>query len=727
MCFVMSLILALSARFSKNYDEKYGQLDGKKLSIEGHVEDITYKKKDDSKMMVIYLEEGVICYMLSTREPKIGSKVNIRGSVFCFENARNPGQFDSGEYYEIIGIKYGIYGAYLESESKDYSVIRDALYHLRRSCSSKLDEALPENEAAVMKTMLLGEKSELDSEMKELYQRNGIAHILCISGLHISLLGMGLFKILRKCRMMPVPSALLSSIPVFLYGVMTGFGVSAVRAIFMFCMSMAAVLVGRTYDMVTAVSVAALLILAYQPLYIYHSGFVFSFGCIAGIAFLMPTLTSNDVSEKPNWLLKSILSSGCMMVIGMPIYYWFYFQIPVYSSILNFMVIPTMSILVPCGIFLIMAMYIHPGAASVIRAIIVGILRFFDILAKWADEMPFHYLTPGRPELWQVIMYIIVMGAVVFFRKRLKMWLRWVIVLVAMLLLTLRFRPDFETCFIDVGQGDGILVRSFDINLVLPGLGAEHAILVDGGSSDEKEVGKYRIIPFLKYKGVGCLEAVVVTHPDEDHMNGVLELLNEGRLEGIEIKELIFADTIENRDSASNAGIEALSEAAKKEGIRIAFIGRGDEFMLGDAVVKCLSPRPKTSFKDLNESSVVLKITHGIYSELLTGDVQGYAENEMIRQLEEYETGCGEITLLKCAHHGSRNSTPESLLEIVKPKVSVISCGEGNSYGHPHKETLKRLDDVGSLVLRTDRTGEIEINKKGDEIKVKTFIPPPYD
>ena len=206
--------------------------------------------------------ENILCYLREgVPEPEIGSLVILKGTLKNFQQPTNPGQFNAPFYYQILRISFRLNQAEIQVKSDRFYKIAEGLYQLRRKAGSKVDALLPEQEASVMKTMLLGEKGILDEEIKGLYQRNGIAHILAISGLHISMIGMGLYQLLRRAGLKIKLSAILASMIIVLYGMMTGFAVSAIRAIAMFLLQMLAQILGRTYDRITALAVVAVLVL----------------------------------------------------------------------------------------------------------------------------------------------------------------------------------------------------------------------------------------------------------------------------------------------------------------------------------------------------------------------------------------------------------------------------------------------------------------------------------
>lgn len=807
--------------------------------------------------------ENILCYLREdVPEPEIGSLVILKGTLKNFQQPMNPGQFNAPFYYQILRISFRLNQAEIQVKSDRFYKIAEGLYQLRRKAGSKMDALLPEQEASVMKTMLLGEKGILDEEIKGLYQRNGIAHILAISGLHISMIGMGLYQLLRRAGLKIKLSAILASMIIVLYGMMTGFAVSAIRAIAMFLLQMLAQILGRTYDRITALAVAAVLVLVEQPLYLFHSGFQFSFLCVLGISLILPVLGNVRKGKK-------LFEGVALMAVTLPVYLGVFYQIPVYSMFLNFIVLPMMSILMGAGIVMILAAFLCTPLAIPAAWLITGILMVYERLGLFTEKLPYHYWTPGCPAKWQLAVYVAILiiiaalgrtkrKAVLYQRdcihkdcihrrggcakgilqgdmrrhevlqyegsqyegsqhgmaqcnipchevlqyqmsqyersqhgmaqhnipryevsqyeipqyemqnKRIRRiachggkWIStygipvgicWGFLLLGVVILTWRFRPELQVTFLDVGQGDCIFLQTEN--------GASY--LTDGGSSSVSKVGKYRMIPFLKYQGASQIKAVFVSHADSDHYNGIAELLEQAELEGIRVENLVLTDIA---DECRSEGYEELVELAGQNGITVQLLHEGQQLQDGELLFQCLHPSKGYRAEDLNETSMVLLVTYREFSMLLTGDVQGAGEEHLTQELQDWkEPGVTqmqdvirisgeeesmeeesiederiegqieekrpqnkmganhmetELTILKVAHHGSKNSTSEEFLKAANPKLAIISCGEGNRYGHPHEETLERLDkvdvpwfctkDYGAITVTVDDKSRVQV------------------
>ena len=196
---------------------------------------------------------------------KIGQQIVLEGTFALFSTATNPGEFDAQAYYAAKGIGGRVRKAQILAAGEKYSFLREKLYGFRQVLHDRLAEVFPAKEASVMQTLLLGEKEELDAEVKALYQKNGIAHILSISGLHITLLGMGVYRLLKRLGLPVRAAAVGGAMLLLIYGVMVGMSVSASRAIGMYLLQMLGIFVGRTYDMLTGLGLMALLLVLQEP------------------------------------------------------------------------------------------------------------------------------------------------------------------------------------------------------------------------------------------------------------------------------------------------------------------------------------------------------------------------------------------------------------------------------------------------------------------------------
>ena len=656
----------------------------------------------------LFQESKIIIYTDSDLQLHIGNEITARGEVTFFDHARNPGNFDQKQYYRRQNIHAMVWTSDIIVSDPFIWKCRDWLNGLQRNWEKMLTDILGEKEGSTLAAMLLGDKNGMDQEMKDLYQVNGIGHVLAISGLHLSFIGLGIYRFLRKLT----GSYLVGGIGGILflggYILMVGLSVSSVRAFVMFLFRTGADMVGAHYDRKTALATAAVIVLCWRPLYLMDGGFWMSFGACLAVDLVLPVFHGIP--------FQIIWGSLSIQAILLPVTLYYFYEIPVYSVLLNLYVIPLMSVLLFLGLFGSMLYGLSVPEAELVIKLCGGILKLYEKSCKFAMELPGARIVTGQPELWQIAVYYILLAAVISvlkicFSKRntegRKKYL-WISALLIWILgIGLLVHPfgkadTLEVTMLDVGQGDGLFIKG-------PSGGT---YLIDGGSSDVKEVGRYRIEPFLKSKGVGQLDYVFISHGDNDHMNGVEELIERGKL-GIQIGTLVLPV-----QKFWDESLYDLVQKAKKAGISVAIMEPGQSIQEHQMCFSCLQPEETDEIEVGNSASMVLCLQYGAFDMLFTGDVEAEGEERLTQILkEQYADTAWEV--LKVAHHGSKNSSGEAFLRETDPEYALISAGQENRYGHPHAETLERLEQTGCTIRSTQDSGAIFIKVKKNIMTVE--------
>ncbi|MCH5259612.1 MAG: DNA internalization-related competence protein ComEC/Rec2 [Lachnospiraceae bacterium] len=651
--------------------------------------------------------EGVLCYVETGEIPRVGSLVIVQGDYRAFSHATNSGEFDAADYYHILGQQGRLMDSSILAQSRTYDVFRNKMYLAGEYLSLLADACFNAEDASVIKAMLLGEKGTLDADIKELYQQNGIIHILAISGLHLSVIGMGCHKLFRTMRFPKLVNIMLCIGLMYCYGTMTGMGISMLRAYIMFGIHLGAELIGRTYDLLTAVTVAALITLIQQPLYIQHSGFLFSFGAICGIGIFLPAVERNLFGHGK--AEKALLSGAAISISTLPVYLCFYYEFPPYSVFLNLIVIPCMTFVLTGGLITLTtaACSLPLGRAAAYPVHIL--LAFYETCCNLCLRLPDSKWVIGCPKPWQIVLFLVILLGLVVWNQRLSKLHFWQGVLCALLVLTIRLPQGLQITMVDVGQGDCIyLTEDSGIHM-----------LIDGGSSDKSDVAKYQMMPYLKHEGVSYLDAVIVTHPDSDHVSGILEMLEEAEASGITVGCLYLPDVAE---AGRNEEYRKLEAAAWNAGVAVRYLGVGDTFRCRKVMLTCIHPEKGWNEAEPNAYSTVLYLEYRGFTALFTGDLEGDGEKLVRERLNKLSVSAKGITLLKVAHHGSRNSTDEAFLQTVNPQIALISAGRNNRYGHPHEELLGRLEDCGCYIYRTQENGAVTVRVRNGRVKVEEYI-----
>lgn len=253
---------------------------------------------------------------------------------------------------------------------------------------------------------------------------------------------------------------------------------------------------------------------------------------------------------------------------------------------------------------------------------------------------------------------------------------------------------------LDIGQGDCLFLRT-----------KKFTCLIDGGSSDVSSVGKYRIEPFLKSQGVAALDLVFISHGDADHMNGIEEML-ERQEQGIRIQGLVLPPK-----SIWDEKLETLARSAVENKTKVYSMQQGEILRMGSLSLQCIQPEAKSSLTPGNEASMVLSVEYEAFSMLCTGDTEGAGETLLIQNLPKKN-----YTVLKVAHHGSKNSTKDTFLKVCSAPYALISAGRDNRYGHPHEETIQRLQEDGSNIITTQKAGAIMLWTDGEKVQISSYL-----
>ncbi|MEE0468371.1 MAG: DNA internalization-related competence protein ComEC/Rec2 [Blautia sp.] len=650
---------------------------------------------------------------------RCGDKVFVKGRLEEIPLPANLGQFNERVYNYARGIKWYQSGESVQVLEKNFNLFLKWQNKIKEMWIKGISKVVPEDKIGFFESVLLGEKRNLDSSQKILFQIMGCSHILAISGLHLSIMGGGLLKILQRLSVPFWAAGSISMIAMILYGGLTGSGAAVMRAAIMFSVWIGALIWKRTYDFLSSAALACILLLIKSPLYLYDSSFLLSFGAILGLGLVQPAFFSKKMQrgkktlgEKTKKLFMDGIKGGiAVWAVLLPMMMYFFYEISVFGIIINLLVLPTAGILLISGCtgsLLGMCGIISLG--KLVTALALLILEAYISVGKIIQHIPFAMWITGKPALWKCVcyyMFLILLLCVKNCKKSSKrrktfwsgIWIASLLLLCVKLPWEIR-----DITFLDVGQGDCICIHT----------GNRSCFLIDGGSSSVSGVGKYRILPFLKACGIQEIKGIFVSHTDLDHISGIQEILESVPRKETQIKlERLFLSECEEKKEK----LEELEKKGKKAGCKAVYIKKGTKIREGKVQLECLAPDRKDL--ECNEGSQAFCMTKGSLKVLFTGDIEGEGENELFQEIkargEEYD-------VLKVAHHGSKNSTKEEFLEIVNPKASVISCGKDNSYGHPHKELLERLENYTEKMLFTMEEGEIRLTERKNSFCIESRL-----
>ncbi|OGQ27793.1 MAG: DNA internalization-related competence protein ComEC/Rec2 [Deltaproteobacteria bacterium RIFCSPLOWO2_01_FULL_45_74] len=663
-----------------------------------------------------------------------GDRLRFKTSLRLPKDFQNPGAFESSLYFRSQGIdalgfvsdprwitrlpgeQSSGFGAFLEKVRKD----------LRKNVLKNTSES----GGAFILSLLIGERQLLGPEREEAFRKSGVTHILSISGLHVtmvSILFWGLFSFLVALpflsrfvlgfRLMP----LAPLIPLWFYVALAQYPVSALRAGFMASLFLVSLTIWRRLDLLSALALAAFLILAISPLSLFGASFQLSFMAVLFLILFFPRwqkLCQKVPQKVPDslwgrgpkgvwlFLLKLLVDSLAISIITLaalwPILLFHFHEVSIVGLIANAVVIPLVNFLVMPLSFLSVVVLPLWSVAGFFSDITLKVVDWFGSHSGWG-------IFNGAISFWQLVFYY---GAIFLFLIPKEFWAtKWKLA-VSLPLMALVFwggkmpaDGNLKVTFVDVGQGDCAVIQ-------FPN---GKAWVVDGGGikGSDWDIGRFIVAPFLWENGIHKVDTLFLSHPHHDHYKGLGFIVekfgpkilftngdNAPESEDLEWKE--FLSKVEQGKVAIQKVTSALIPI-EEAGVRLEFLTPGSEGTI---------PHFNT-----NDNSIVMRLTFKEVSFLLPGDLMEAGEMLLLESKPNLRS-----SVLKLGHHGSETSTTEKFLSAVDPKYAVISVGAYNSYGMPDQSVIDRLQQKGISVYRTDTQGAITFTTDGHKLETRTFV-----
>lgn len=785
-------------------------LAGVKDSSKQYGKVLVYLNKEEFKDLFDNIQNGDDRIEKNAYGVKVGCLIRISGEPSNFLTPTNQGQFDERTYYvKQLGYKYKVYGKkvdivrsslkYYRADKKIYYWLKRVLYNIKNTLKTQLYKIYNENIAGLISGIILGEKSLIDEKTMNLYQSAGISHILAISGLHITILGMCIYKVLSKMKInVYIKNSIV--IPIIMcYGIMTDFSISTNRAVVMMIIMLMSRFFGRTYDIYTSLALSLVIILMQNPLLIYHSGLLFSYGAIIGIIYVYPALSScicreivkivnrfgiiidegtgeciddnkildiKDIIRKViRYYSDSIIMGISIYLIILPIMINTYHEINILSIFINVIVLALSGILIIlCFITPIINIifnkiaYLTGGAPYVI-------LKIYEVLGKSINNTDVNRIIIAHKPLWQIIIYYCVIIVFIWMVTRkikdgyntnvynvilnqnvlnkndgvkcaynmkgsdnmrcidniiykndksdIKYSLNYIFILILCSIIFIDFSAfsfkakKLNINMLDVSQGDGLCIQT----------PSDKVITVDGGSSDVKDIDKYRLVPFLKYKGIDTIDYAFISHLDTDHISGIQGIISNNTY-GIKVRNVVLPYVSEKNETYSE-----FEKMVNNKGVNVLYFTFNNRIKIDNVTFTCLHPNNEyiPVSETENSYSEVILMSYKQFDMLFTGDVEADGEKIVSNKLKNSIID-KKIDVIKVPHHGSKNSSTEEFIATVNPRFALISAGKNNRYGHPHKETLERYKKINSIIYSTKEIGAISLVTDGEKIDIASRL-----
>ncbi|MFB5250199.1 DNA internalization-related competence protein ComEC/Rec2 [Bacillus mycoides] len=633
-----------------------------------------------------------------------GISCTFKGEVKEPQTARNFHVFDYRNYLYQQKIHFIFDVTYISECQKTSLSLVQWIFLLRQQTISKVTEMFPEQSGAFMNALLFGDRQQMTFEVEEQYQQFGLIHLLAISGSHIVLLMVIMYFVLLRSGVTKETATVCLIVCIPLYMIIAGASPSVVRASITGVLLLVAFMCSVRLSSLDALSMTAICMLIYDPYLIFNIGFQFSFVGSFSLLLSAPILLGRSNGVVRNSIYISIISQ----LASTPILLYHFGYFSPYSIFLNLIYVPFLSIIVlPCSIIILICMPVIPFFAKGIAYVLSLCLTISNDFLSYCESFPFIRLTFGQTPLFLVAIYCFsIVSIFVIWERVITKKILCIVVGVFLFISTCHyvypyFHESGSVTFLDVGQGDAILIRlPYDKGVYLIDTGGALPVKKEAWQQKKHEfsVGHDILVPFLQKEGIKTIDKLIVTHGDADHIGAALDLLSS-----IIVKEVVFG-----RKEQDAVLEKVVKKKALEKSMKISVIGEGEGWRVNEAEFFVLAPKGKE--KGENDSSIVLWARLGGLTWLFTGDLEEEGEKFIVSTYPDLRAD-----ILKVAHHGSKTSSTDPFLSLVQPTVAIISVGERNRYGHPHKEVIERFKKMGIDIWRTDKQGAISYVFNGEK------------
>ncbi|MCF6137990.1 DNA internalization-related competence protein ComEC/Rec2 [Pseudalkalibacillus berkeleyi] len=657
----------------------------------------------------------LVHHSISTKSEKVALQTNLSYGDICqlngtFEQPMETRNFYSFDYKAYLKHTYHIEWIFKSNKlltCRDHVNVLNQLHHFRQGQMIRIKDAFSSQLAPIMNTLIFGDKSDLNDDLIDQYQRLGLIHLLVVSGLHVgTILGM-LYLLLIRLGMTKERGLIVILLMVPVMIIVTGGAPSVIRAGAMAALICILTLLKLKVPVIDQLSYIALGLLVYKPFYVFHIGFQLSFVITVAIVLSNAYLLKNKSS-----IQQLILGSFVAQVASLPIVLWNFHTFSLWSLPLNIIYIPAMTILIlPFVLMTYGAFLIFPSLPlwKWMSYILEKCFAFIHVCMESIEKVPIGKLIIGRPTVVFIIILIIVSLLFLLSLEK-KRYMKWGIISLFVVICFMNIYPQLDkkayVSFLDVGQGDAVVIE-------LPYRKAVYVIDTGGRLSFDKEswqkrksdfnTGKDIVAAYLKARGIHQIDALFLTHGDQDHIGGTLGLIDE-----IAVESVVYVQSTARKQGE----VQLINEIGSRS-IPITYIEQDMKWQFKHVYLHLISPMNVD--QESNNRSLVLYMNVYDQGFLFTGDVE---EERELSLIQHYPTL--NIDILKVAHHGSKTSTSEDFLDHVTPSAAIISVGKNNRYHHPSEDVVKRLNEKGIRTYITAESGAVLVVVSSDMYMIKT-------
>jgi competence protein ComEC len=638
-------------------------------------------------------------YYISSKKEKAelykivpGMTCSVKGELVKPGGMRNPNSFDYQKYLNNNGINWIVDADEITlSSCNKNNHFYYKLLQWRQTSLLKVEKHFPAELIGVAQALLFGEKNNIEENTYEAYQSLGVVHLLAISGLHVGMLTSMIYYLLLRVGITKELSQWLLVGFLCVYIVVTGASSPVIRASGMMIILILTRKYLRSITVLDSFSLIFCIFLFLSPYSIYNVGFQLSF--IVSFALI---LSSKVILQSFTSYIKGLFNVTIIsQLASLPVIIYHYFEFSLVGFFTNLLYVPLFSIIVlPGVIFIFILLGISVPVAMFLLLILRYIITFTDKVSIFISEQSFSEIVLGRPPLVLIIGYVIAIFYLFYCWEKRRLT-RGSILLVFTMCIQLGwnyYSPYGEVVFIDVGQGDSILIDlPYNDGTYLIDTGGNMKFPKEEWEERSKEfsVGKDVVLPVLKSKGIAVVDKLILTHSDLDHIGGAKDII-----QGMLVKEVLISPNSLEKDAMTG-----VMEVTKGRNVKVKEMMSPKSWHTKHGSFQIVSPID-THYEGNNDSIVIYSLMGG-KKWLFTGDLEEKGEKNIMEKFKM------NVDVLKVGHHGSNTSTSEELLDGLEPSIAIISAGVDNRFGHPHSDVLKRLSERNIDVYSTSVHGAV--------------------
>jgi competence protein ComEC len=551
--------------------------------------------------------------------------------------------------------------------------------------------------------MLLGGRAGMEQDQYSDFQKVGIVHLFSVGGMHVAFLLVVVAWLTSLVRLGARGKFWAGIFILLVYGTMVAWPAPVIRAVIMGILGLLAYYSGRENSLLNALAISGLVMLLISPDNLFNLSFQLTMLASWGLIYLFP-LVRERLPYK-GWGWDMLLVPLCAEVAVLPLVAYYFNLFTPISLFTNILITYLAGGAVILGFMAFLLAAFLPFLATLLLYPAGLFIEMILLIVQWSKVLPGAYIWVATPAVGMIALYYIAIfiGIIGLKKPSSRRYTISAIVLLMVFIICLLLpascydRGNLQIAFIDVGQGDSLLLKSPQGKF----------ILVDGGGSEFYDVAATKLLPYLHYRGIRHLDMIINTHPDIDHEKGL-----ESAADQLDVNCLGLPASI-----STSKKYQPLRDIAVRRNIPILNLAEGQSINLEEGMeIKVLHPeRDLYDGQELNQESVVLEVRYGEFSALLTGDIPSETMSQVLEKVDL------PITVIKVPHHGSSGSLPPGFYQELHPNLAVISVGANNPFGHPTPSVLEALAQANVKVLRTDQDGLVMMRTDGQDLTVSSY------